>query len=183
MPRKKTLNCGVQKRIVITGGPGFGKSSIIKELEARGYRVFHEVAREIIHEMQVNQRHFDLDYFSAKVQLGRVQQFHQAVEGIHFYDRGLPDIAGFLVKDKVAIPDELVDLCATLTYHKTVFITPPWETIYHKDPERREDFREAVKVHKALEATYASLGYDLVSVPMGSIIQRCDFVLNHPSTH
>jgi predicted ATPase len=170
----------VQKRIVLTGGPGFGKSSIIQELERRGHSVFHEVAREIIHEMLSDAGVFDLAHFSAKVQSGRVNQFHQASSAIQFYDRGIPDIAGFLLKDKAPIPAELLDLCATHCYHKTVFITPPWEAIYHKDPERREDFREAVKVHKALEATYASLGYELVAVPMGSIIQRCDFVLNHP---
>jgi predicted ATPase len=170
----------VQKRIVLTGGPGFGKSSIIQELERRGHAVFHEVAREIIHEIQTRNGDFDLELFSAKVQLGRIRQFHQATENMHFYDRGIPDIAGFLLKDKTPIPTELIDLCATLSYHKTVFITPPWEAIYHKDPERREDFREAVKVHKALEATYASLGYELVAIPMGSIVQRCDFVLNHP---
>ena len=170
----------MQKRIVLTGGPGFGKSSIIEELERRGYAVFHEVAREIIHEMLSDSGMFNLGVFSAKVQSGRVRQFHQAREGMHFYDRGIPDIAGFLLKDKIPVPNDLLDLCATLNYHKTVFITPPWEAIYHKDPERREDFREAVKVHKSLEATYASLGYELVAVPMGSIAQRCDFVLNHP---
>jgi len=170
----------VQKRIILTGGPGFGKSSIIQELERRGHAVFHEVAREIIHEMLSDAGIFDLNAFSTQVQSGRVRQFHQALEGMHFYDRGIPDIAGFLLKDKLPIPNDLLDLCTTLNYHKTVFITPPWEAIYHKDPERREDFREAVKVHKSLEATYASLGYELVAVPMGSIAQRCDFVLKHP---
>lgn len=169
----------MQTRIVLTGGPGFGKSSIIQELERRGHAVFHEVAREIIHELKTNKGEFDLLSFSASVQLGRVKQFYQAGEGLQFYDRGIPDIAGFLLKGKIPIPAKLLDLCATLLYHKTVFITPPWEAIFLKDPERREDFREAVKAHKALEATYASLGYDLVPVPMGSIVQRCDFVLNH----
>jgi predicted ATPase len=171
----------VQKRIVLTGGPGFGKSSIIQELERRGHRVFHEIAREIFNETKLNAEIFDLDYFSAKVQIGRVAQFHQAEDGLCFYDRGIPDIAGFLLKDKKIIPGDLLDYCTSLTYHHTVFITPPWEAIYHKDPERREDFREAVKAHKALEAIYASLGYALVPVPMGSIAQRCEFVLNHPS--
>ena len=35
-------------KIVITGGPGTGKSSIIKKLDNQGYHVFHETSREII---------------------------------------------------------------------------------------------------------------------------------------
>jgi predicted ATPase len=38
----------------------------------------------------------------------------------------------------------------------------------------------AIKVHKALEQVYTNLGYQLIPVPMGSIRQRADFILNHP---
>jgi predicted ATPase len=61
-----------------------------------------------------------------------------------------------------------------------VFITPPWEAIFQKDSERKEDFVAAIKVHKALESIYLELGYQLIPVPMGSIKQRADFILNFP---
>ena len=35
-------------KIVITGGPGTGKTSIINKLEDIGHTVFHESSREII---------------------------------------------------------------------------------------------------------------------------------------
>ena len=35
-------------KVVITGGPGTGKTSIIKKLENIGHCVFHESSREII---------------------------------------------------------------------------------------------------------------------------------------
>ena len=38
------------QRIVITGGPGFGKTSIIDELESRNFPCQHEVSRTIIKE-------------------------------------------------------------------------------------------------------------------------------------
>ena len=37
----------MQQKIVITGGPGTGKTSIIKELEKRNYFCYHEVIREL----------------------------------------------------------------------------------------------------------------------------------------
>ena len=38
------------KKIVITGGPGSGKSVIINELEKRGYHVKHEIVRVLYKE-------------------------------------------------------------------------------------------------------------------------------------
>ena len=35
------------KRIVITGGPGTGKTALVRELENRGYDCFHEIIREM----------------------------------------------------------------------------------------------------------------------------------------
>jgi len=174
----------VSKRVVLTGGPGFGKSSIIAEIEQRGFYIFPEVARALIQkvvipEVSSNAPAFYPDDFANKIISERIKQFNEAPDGWSFYDRAVPDVIGFLRKDKKAIPYETQDVCIKLRYHSHVFITPPWEAIYQKDTERREDFRAAVKVHKALEEVYTQLGYTLIAVPMGSIKQRADFVLKH----
>lgn len=170
--------------MLLTGGPGFGKSSIIEEIERREIPVFHEIARQIIQESILHNQTAtpwqDIALFSSKVLEGRVQQFEAGSHGTTFYDRGIPDIAGFLRKDKKVIPDDLQELCKSLRYFRIVFVTPPWEAIFHKDPERKEDFMAAIKVHRALEAVYSELGYQLVHVPMGSIKQRADFILQYP---
>ena len=41
------------KRIIITGGPSSGKTSIIDALKDEGYSCFDEVSREIIQEMNI----------------------------------------------------------------------------------------------------------------------------------
>jgi predicted ATPase len=173
----------VTKRILITGGPGFGKSSIIEQLESRGYRVFHEVAREIIrHEIQHGGEALpwiNIEAFSSKVLQGRIDQHKQGNEAISFYDRGLPDIAAFILKDKKIPGQEILELCSRHRYDSKVFITPPWESIFKRDEERKEDFAAAIKVHKAIEQIFPQLGYSLVSVPMGSISQRADFILQN----
>ena len=175
--------CGVTKRILITGGPGFGKSSIVEHLETRGYKVFHEVAREIIREEQLHSGEalpwVNIQAFSDKVLEGRLRQHAEGRETISFYDRGLPDIAAFILKDKKEIPENILQYCSSIRYHSKVFITPPWESIFHRDEERKEDFAAAIKVHKAIEQLYPELGYELVSVPMGSIRWRAEFVLQN----
>lgn len=173
--------CSVTRRILLTGGPGFGKSSIVEELEKRGHVVFHEISRQIIRESlehQLGQTPWEnIVRFSELVKEGRKAQHTQGEGHIAFYDRGIPDIAGFIIKDKKPVPDALLELCREHPYESPVFITPPWEAIFQQDSERKEDFVAAIKVHKALEQIYTELGYSLVSVPMGSIRQRADFIL------
>ncbi len=175
----------MSKRVVLTGGPGFGKSSIISEIEQRGFYIFPEVARALIQESAMHKVGLNMplypDDFAQKIISERIKQFNAAPEGWSFYDRAMPDVMGFLRKDKKAIPIETQALCMELRYYSIVFITPPWEAIYQKDAERREDFRAAVQVHKALEDVYTQLGYTLIAVPMGSIKQRADFVLKQLS--
>jgi len=171
----------VTHRILLTGGPGFGKSSIIEELERMEYAVFHEIAREIIrHEIEINGTALpwiDVHAFSEQVIQGRIRQHAEGYSKTSFYDRGLPDIAGFLLKDKKSIPEELMQLCVSHSYNKRIFITPPWEAIFHRDEQRSEDFAAAIRVHKALEYLYTDLGYELIPVPMGSVKWRAEFIL------
>ncbi len=35
------------KKIVITGGPGTGKTSLINHLEIKGFNCMHEISREV----------------------------------------------------------------------------------------------------------------------------------------
>ena len=170
------------KRILLTGGPGFGKSSIIEELERMGFSVFHEIARQIIHdEVETGGTALpwlDINSFSAQVLQGRINQYALGDTGLWFYDRGLPDIAGFLRKEKKETPEEIWQLCQDFKYDPVVYITPPWEAIFHRDAERKEDFAAALKVHRALESVYQELGYEIVPIPMGSIRWRAQYLLN-----
>lgn len=169
-------------RFLLTGGPGFGKSSIIDELERLGYQVKHEIARQIILESIQNKTMCnpwqDIVSFSERVLEERISQYNAGSDGVWFYDRGLPDIPAFMLKDKREIQDELWRLCKEYRFEKKVFITPPWEAIFHKDNERKEDFVAAIKVHKMIERVYTELEYELIPVPMGSIKDRAKFVLD-----
>ena len=41
------------KRIIITGGPCSGKTSIIDSLKDEGYKCFNEISREVIQKMNI----------------------------------------------------------------------------------------------------------------------------------
>ena len=91
------------KRIVITGGPGTGKSSVIQELKIKNYYCFDEISRAVILEARqegIEQLFLEQPIkFSERLLKGRLHQYHDAqsiAQNIAFYDRGLPDVVAYL---------------------------------------------------------------------------------------
>lgn len=169
------------KRIIITGGPGTGKSTIIDLLENRGYPCHREVSRAVIKEELDKGSDLlpwqDLPGFSETVFKGQTEQYHQAKENhINFFDRGLPDVIAYLRKD--SLPTEMLDdLVPHYPYHSEIFVTPPWPEIYKTDSERREDFETMQSIHNSLVDTYKSFGYEVVEVPKENSFKRANFIL------
>ncbi len=171
------------KRIVITGGPGTGKSSIIHKLESYGYICLQEISREITlkaREEGIEQLFLEKPLlFSEKLLKARVNQYlevQQEKNQFVFYDRGVHDVVAYLDYFQTAYPPEFKDTCTKHCYN-LVFILPPWEEIYVQDNERYEDFQEAKKIHNYLERTYKSYQYAPVEVPRLSVESRVEFIL------
>ncbi len=170
-------------RVVITGGPGTGKSTILQHLAEEGFPIHHEMSRAVIKE-ELNRNSDlvpwrDLPGFSQKVFKGQTGQWHEAVEGrVNFYDRGIIDVIAYLKKDLLP-HDALSDLVHHYPYHKNVFLTPPWPEIYAQDTERREDLRAMQAIHDALLKTYQEFDYHVWEIPKTGSRERMNFVLQH----
>ncbi|TXE16027.1 ATP-binding protein [Psychroserpens burtonensis] len=173
------------QRIVITGGPGTGKSSIINELISRDFICFKEVSRQVTLDARkdgVEQLFLTKPrLFSELLLKARTQQFKEAdtiAETIVFLDRGLPDVLAYMDYVKSDYPKHFTDSCETHVYHK-VFVLAPWQEIFVSDSERYENFDQAVEIHHSLLETYKRFGYELIDVPFESIANRTDFILDH----
>jgi predicted ATPase len=94
-----------------------------------------------------------------------------------FFDRGLIDALGMLHEASPLPSIELETMLASYPFHATVFVLPPWETIYATDAERDQSFAEAVDVHAKVVRWYRSCGYVLNEVPRLPVVQRAEHVL------
>ncbi|RLJ99646.1 AAA family ATPase [Tenacibaculum discolor] len=174
----------MQQKIVLIGGPGTGKSSILREFINRGYECMPEISREVTLKAQkdgIDQLFLEQPLLFSQLLLeGREQQYidaHQRDAEIIFFDRGIPDVHAYMNYLGSDYPEIFIEKSNKYLYSK-VFMCAPWEAIYRSDNERYETFEQSVKIDTFLKEAYEEVGYNIIDVPFGSIHERCDFILH-----
>lgn len=174
----------MQQKIVLIGGPGTGKSSILNELTSRGYECMPEISREVTSEAQkkgIDQLFLTEPLLFSNLLLeGREKQFKEADQSksnMVFFDRGIPDVHAYLEFFNTEYPSYFLEKSNTYLYTK-VFMLPPWKEIYTSDNERYESFEQAVKIYHQLKKVYQEIGYEISIVPFGSISERTNYILD-----
>lgn len=169
----------------ITGGPGSGKSSLIWALKDSGYNGSVEAGRGIIQDQVLIGGHalpWDDRLLFAEMMLAweiRSYRIAERAAGPVFFDRSIVDVLGYLQLIGQPIPAHVKKAAEIFRYHRRVFIAPPWQEIFHQDPERKQDFAEAIRTYDALGAAYGECGYELVELPRVSVEERKRFVLQN----
>ncbi|MCH9661550.1 MAG: ATP-binding protein [Bacteroidetes bacterium] len=178
------------KRIVITGGPATGKTSLIDFLNTLDYPCFPEIIREFTIEetedkdtsdLQSNPIVFADDSLSFNQRLidGRDKQYQESLalkNDFIFFDRGLPDVLAYMDFFGQTYESNFTDICQRASYDR-VFILPPWKEIFEGDGERYETFDEASLLHNHLVERYTFFGNPPIEVPKGSVKERIEFIL------
>ena len=171
------------RRIVISGCSGGGKSSIIEALSAQGFATMPEAGRILVREELAtggNALPWTNPVSFAHKLIGRaITQFDAAPDGDVFYDRSVIDPVAFLAQHKTAASPEINAAIQQCQYHSQVFIVPPWEDIYVNDPERPKSFGEAVTEFEPLLGCYRNAGYRLVEIPQIPVGDRVGFILEN----
>jgi predicted ATPase len=181
--------------IVITGGPGSGKTTLVERLRGRGYPTVGEAGRAIIRDQVAigGIAHHTADWaVGAEVLLAwEMRSYREAAAtaseraardgGPVFFDRGIPDLVGYHPMMGGRTPPHFVAAAERFRYRRRVFVAPPWPDIYVNDAERKQDFAEAIRSYDAVVDAYESCGYELVTLPKSTVDDRADFVLDRLS--
>jgi len=173
----------MQQKIVITGGPGTGKTTLINELEKRNFSCTQEISRQVTQQARENGiDHLFLEdplLFSKLLLEGREQQYKDAIDNtasVIFFDRGIPDVHAYMNHFGTDYPEIYLEKSKKYRYN-LIFLLPPWKEIYTTDDERYESFELSVSIYKHLKIAYTELDYKIVEVPFGNINARVDFML------
>ncbi|MCF6279366.1 MAG: ATP-binding protein [Flavobacteriaceae bacterium] len=174
----------MQQKIVITGGPGTGKTMIINELINRNHKCMEEVSREITLKARAEGKEqlflTEPLLFSQLLLEGRINQYLEAnkyKEKCVFFDRGIPDVHSYMNFFNATFPDIYIESSDKYRYTH-IFLLPPWKEIYTTDNERYETFKESLEIYKHLKNGYKNSGYKVIEVPFGIVTERTNFILN-----
>ncbi|WP_411177286.1 AAA family ATPase (plasmid) [Klebsiella oxytoca] len=172
------------KRVVITGGPGSGKSKLLDSLRAKGFATATEAGRAIIRDQVAIGGNAlpweDRKAFAELMLSWELRSWHTA-EGSKtpfFFDRGLPDVVGYLALCNLPVPIHMERAIELFRYAQTVFIAPPWKEIFVQDTERKQSYLEAVQTYNAMVKSYSRHGYKLIRLPLCGVEERAEFILS-----
>lgn len=175
----------VERFFVITGGPGSGKSTLVDGLGSAGHSRSIEAGRGVI-QNQVAIAGPALPWSNpvlfAELMLSwemRSYDIAQEAPGLVFFDRGVPDVMGYLRLLGLPVPGHVEKAAEVFRYNRHVFIAPPWPEIFENDRERKQNFDEAVRTHEAMLATYRACAYELVEIPCLAVEERVGFVIDY----
>ncbi|WP_175971300.1 AAA family ATPase [Burkholderia sp. BCC0322] len=174
----------VHRFFVVTGGPGSGKSTLLDALEHAGFSRSQEAGRGVIRDqMAIDGQALpwrDPAAFAELMLSWEMRSYDLArrVRGPVFFDRGVPDVVGYLRLTGLPVPAHAQAAARRFRYHPRVFIAPPWPDVYAQDTERRQDFAEAVRTYDAMVECYTSYDYRLIELPRDSVQARVRFVMD-----
>ncbi|HVF21358.1 MAG TPA: AAA family ATPase, partial [Mycobacteriales bacterium] len=162
--------------IVVTGGPGAGKTALLTALADRGYAVTLEAGRALI---RAGKTADDPVPFSDAILNWETRSYVWALEqsGTVFFDRGVPDVAGNWIAMGQPVPPHVEAAIAACPYNPHVLIAPPWREIYVHDEERKQPWETAVATYEVMVEAYTRYGYELVELPRVTVVERVEFVL------
>lgn len=166
----------MNKRIVLTGGPGSGKSSV-SDVLGKQYKVIPEVARHYLKFFEENMPYYlpwnNRDIFQNFVEIRQLENHIKNEFG--YFDRSFIDEIAYRKFFGIAGNPKLTQYAAQFRFDK-VFFFPYWDEIYVQDEQRIETKAQAqLQEHLLLEA-YKNVGYNPIIVPKTTIEERVTFI-------
>ena len=172
-------------KVVITGGPGTGKTSIVNILRKR-YIVEPESARLVLTRNKLFKHHTAVQVSGLKLQDAiwnlELHHYKNAIKSkrkIVFFDRGYFDGFAYAhLKHLHKLHKEKEE--GKLVKYDYVFMLNPLPSKYYaNDGVRAETYTQSKKIHNLIINTYKKFGYKPINVPFDTVENRAKFILQH----
>ena len=170
---------GLPRRAVLTGAPGAGKTTLLNAAAAAGLTTSPEVARVLLQQPGgMALRAADPQGFAEAMLEAHMHEFERHADHPDpvLFDRGVPDVVGFLDVSGLIVPKSVDQACRTLRYTGPVLRAPAWAAIYQQDAERIQTWEEAVASDDAVTAAWRRYGYQMIDLPLVGVEARLAFL-------
>ncbi len=170
-------------KYIITGGPGTGKTSIIKELVKQGFHCVNENAREIISQEASSKQNplslnKNIENENKIAEIRTRNYLNTPKDTICFFDRSIIDCVAYLELKNLKCTPQILQNIKKCTFNSKIFFTPIWREIYQNDNERIETIEQAKEIENLILITYKNFGYEPILIPKTSIQRRVDFIIS-----
>lgn len=166
---------------VVTGAPSSGKTTTLKYLEKKGYKVYYEWARiyidqeikkgKTIDQIRKNEVLFQKKILELKVDFEKKLSPDDQI----FMERGIPDTTAYMKWAKGM--DSSIKKIVKKSKYKKVYLMDILR--FKKDYARTENEVEAFLLDKLIEKSYRDLGIEIVRVPNMTVAKRAKFILDN----
>ena len=176
------------KKYVLTGAPCSGKTSVINELKKRGYNVLDEVARDYLEKRKelglkdmylcsIDEKE-DAEKRMYEIQLEKESELEEKCTGKNdkiFLDRSLIDGVAYHLHFSGRLPEYIHEKLSGR--YEGVFLFDRLPIV--NDCIRKEGINESQEIHNMLKKTYSFYNYRTIKVPVKSIEERTDYILDY----
>jgi len=161
-------------KIIITGGPCSGKTSVLNELEKRGYKVVPEAAIQLIHAENEGEKRVypwtEFDAFQKRViekQIENEKVYEN--EKLVLLDRSLIDGEGYYANRGMNPPETLPAQVKAAKYD-VVFILDmlpeKYWTVNDGEHRRMQTYADGQSIHTRIIEVYERSGLKIINIPV-----------------
>jgi len=165
------------KKIVIGGGQGSGKTSVLNELKKEFYCI-NEATSYLIGKGYVPEEHTFLE-FQNEITKKQKELENSANTELVFLDRCLIDTILYLEEEKLEVPEELLQDIKNANYTQVFFLEmlpeKYWVMPAHKQP-RVTDYEKGTKRTKQLLRIYNRFYIPIKLIPVMSLEARVEII-------
>jgi predicted ATPase len=168
------------RHAVLTGAPGAGKTTLLESAAAAGFQKSHEVARELLRAPGgMALREADPLGFADAMLEAHLRELAAERDPSRpvVFDRGLPDVVGFLDVSGLSVSARIDAACRSVRYSGPILRAPAWQDIYRPDSERIQDWAGAVASDEAVTAAWRRYDYTVLDLPFAPVTDRLAFLV------